>query len=101
MLNDEFRTIFPSSVKTLLSHSSFIIHHSSLLWFGDEVFGLLVDYCTAKDFVHRFYDNHPLARSERDERIGTSFNVLNQIGVQKERFAAEPREFDHVFSFAI
>ncbi len=62
------------------------------------MFLLLVVHGPVDDFVHRFIDHQAFAVDQRDERIGSGFDVADQFGIQDECFAVQSRQLDHLES---
>ena len=54
-----------------------------------QVLRLLVDHGPPQHLVHRLGHHQPLAGRERDERVGPGLDVLDQLGVEDERFASQ------------
>ena len=46
-------------------------------------------------FIHRFAHQEPFAAGERDDRVGSRLDVLDQFGVEHKCLAAELGQFDH------
>ena len=65
---------------------------------------LLVVERPPQNLVGWFCDHQPVAGCKRQVRVGTAFDVLDQLGIEQERFAIESGKFNHValscFSFS-
>lgn len=59
------------------------------------MFLLLISNRTINHLVHGLAHHQSITAAKGDERIGASFDITNQFGIEHEWFAVESGELDH------